>query len=471
MAPSTKLIHSWLAQAWSAGAEAGKGAGRAGEELTVPEDWSDIIEQPEKLKGTTHSYQTKHEFDSTKCHARMFKNPGGFEVQCSRIFTDDEGQCLCGIHQKQFLKLPEGAKDIPFGRYNQERPQYTLNKAQDGESIPGDKLVWSDQKQLKKEASLTTKNATAAKMRTDLNSWQVTHDGIKGKQLTLLYNEELAKRDNAIDLEKDIDDNTTLSPQQSEEDSDSETNTGSDSEQEKSSPQAVSDPEKLSTPEPALAEDLEIDDNNELVEPEPEPEPGSEPESEPGSPRSEPIPEQEPDPNLEPESKPDQKPESAKDAVNFEDMPAPHPDGNAAKKEVEEECSDSTHPSNVKDIREFFKEKKEIIEALDISLDSLRGKTMYLAKYEEIVKAIEEHENQDEDGDEDGDETDSLSDDDEIDYVESTYEEIDYLEDENSDKVFNLQKQHVGDWDENGDIQWKDESFKIAHKSQVSQLE
>ena len=437
MAPSQKLIQTWLIQVWTTGFEAGKAYRSGDDEPKPPEDWSHIIDQPEKLKVTPLTHGSKLPFDPTKCHARMFKNPGGFEVQCTRVYTSTDGQCLCGIHQKQYINLPTGAKDIPFGRYNQERPQYTLNNAKDGEPIQGDKLIWSDQKQKKSDCTMTKKKVTSAKMRTDLKSWQVTHDGIKGKELTLLYNKELAKREKAIAL----DSNTTLNLE-----IDSSSQQNNDKESPTLSPES---PHYNDTP---VSEDP--------VEGDTEPEPESEHESEP-----------EPD-KIEEYSviTEHSRPDGSKYQV---EIITPDPKTLETLEKVgrteKVDGNDDNVPSTVKEFKEFFKEKKDIIEDLGISIDGLRGKSMYTAKYHEILEAIKDHENFDADDNESGDETEDMSDD-EIDYVETTYEEIDYLEDENSDKVFNLQKQHVGDWDENGNIVWKNKSFQIEHNHKVKNL-
>jgi len=462
MAPSQKLIQTWLIQAWTTGLEAGKAYRSGGDDPKPPEDWSDIIDQHDKFKPATLSHGTKLPFDESKCHARMFKNPGGFEVQCSRLYTND-GQCFCGIHQKQFINLPKGAEDIPFGRYNLERPQYTLNKAKDGESIQGDKLVWSDQKRKKKDSLMTTKKATAAKMRSDLKSWQVTHDGIKGKQLTRLYNEELAKREKAIEID---DQSLKL-----------EIDTSAQTNNQKESPTL------------ALDSPLQNDITDTRSESEPEPEPDQESETEP-----EPESDQESETEPEPESETEPEPEPESEEIEEYSVVTEHsrPDGSKYQVEVftqdpdsyltthlestdkvvqiekVDEKEDTGEPSTVKEFKEFFKKNKDFIEDLGISIEGLRGRTNYETKYHEIVKAIDEHEKIVE-ADDSGDETEDMSDDD-IEYVETTFEEIDYLEDENSDRVFNLQKQHVGDWDENGDILWKDKSFKISHDSQVQNL-
>jgi hypothetical protein len=80
-------------------------------------------------------------FNSSKCEARVEKH--GYAIQCTRS-PFSEG-CLCKTHQNMFDKLPEG-KDIPYGRFNQTRPDVTLDK--------GNPISWG----AKKVRNVSTKN-------------------------------------------------------------------------------------------------------------------------------------------------------------------------------------------------------------------------------------------------------------------------------------------------------------------------
>ena len=86
---------------------------------------------------------------------------------------------------------------------------------------------------------------------------------------------------------------------------------------------------------------------------------------------------------------------------------------------------------------------------------------------------VEDTTNHSEEESDDDDKTVDMSSDveDAIEYVDTAYEEVDYLEDEDSDRVFNMRKQHVGDWDENGDIRWINDSFRIAHQNMVEAMQ
>ena len=117
-------------------------------------------------------------FNPEKCEARIEKH--GFAIQCSR--NPFNGGCLCKTHQNTFDKLPEG-KDIPYGRYNKERPDFTLDK--------GNPIKWGEKKARGKS---TTKEEVSSKpkmgeMRDFLSSRVPTEDfrHLKKKELFDLY--------------------------------------------------------------------------------------------------------------------------------------------------------------------------------------------------------------------------------------------------------------------------------------------
>jgi len=116
-------------------------------------------------------------FNSEKCEARIEKH--GFAIQCSR--NSFNGGCLCKTHQNTFDKLPEG-KDIPYGRYNKERPDFTLDK--------GNPIKWGEKKARGKS---TTKEESSkpkmGEMRDFLSSRVPTEDfrHLKKKELFDLY--------------------------------------------------------------------------------------------------------------------------------------------------------------------------------------------------------------------------------------------------------------------------------------------
>ena len=82
----------------------------------------------------------KKPFDVTKCEARIEKH--GYAIQCTR--SPLNGGCLCGLHQNMVNKLSEG-KDIPYGRFNQPRPDITLDK--------GNPIKWGPKNTRNKDSS------------------------------------------------------------------------------------------------------------------------------------------------------------------------------------------------------------------------------------------------------------------------------------------------------------------------------
>ena len=98
----------------------------------------------EKLKDSPSLEGLSHlPFSASQCEARVEKH--GFAIQCTR--SPFGGGCLCKTHQNMFDKLPDG-KDIPYGRYNKERPNNTLNN--------GDPIKWDGVERQKKKLSSST---------------------------------------------------------------------------------------------------------------------------------------------------------------------------------------------------------------------------------------------------------------------------------------------------------------------------
>ena len=116
-------------------------------------------------------------FNPSKCEARVEKH--GYAIQCTR--NPFEGGCLCKTHQNMFDKLPEG-KDIPYGRFNQPRPDITLDK--------GNPISWGPKKSRKKDSSKNENpKLKVGEMRDYLSSRIPVEDfrGLKKKELTEIY--------------------------------------------------------------------------------------------------------------------------------------------------------------------------------------------------------------------------------------------------------------------------------------------
>ena len=122
-------------------------------------------------------------------------------------------------------------------------------------------------------------------------------------------------------------------------------------------------------------------------------------------------------------------------------------------------CGLSLIPEKPNTVSEY----KELFDKIGIDYSNLRGSRAYKQAYEGYLKEKEEAE---------GEKTEPLSDDDDElqedtnKYDETNFEGVDYLEDEDTAKVYNLKGQLVGKWnDDIDDIIWESEEFKIAHEN------
>lgn len=117
-------------------------------------------------------------FNPCKCEARVEKH--GYAIQCTR--SPFGTGLLCKTHQNMLDKLPEG-KDIPYGRFNQPRPDITLDK--------GNPISWGPKKSRKKDSSKSDSKPKlkVGEMRDYLSSRIPVEDfrGLKKKELTEIY--------------------------------------------------------------------------------------------------------------------------------------------------------------------------------------------------------------------------------------------------------------------------------------------
>jgi len=108
-------------------------------------------------------------------------------------------------------------------------------------------------------------------------------------------------------------------------------------------------------------------------------------------------------------------------------------------------------------------EFKKYFQDLGISTEGLRGKKAFKDKYDEYQKGKES-------AVDDGEETEDMSDDelekDTSSFVEVDYEGVEYLEDEDTSNIYNAAHQLVGKWNEDGDeVIWSSDSFRVAHET------
>jgi hypothetical protein len=387
-----KMLDTWLEAAWRDGFSKGVDG-----EDSIP-DFSTLDPRgPEDGKKLSPSEAQVAEYNSCKCGARMFRE--GFGVQCSRKTFGDG--LLCKTHQKVIdEQSPEF--DLPFGWFNKERPTHHLDQKQHGKPI-----AWSDMKKASKNS--TKKRATAKEMREQLTEMGISIDGLKGKDLTLKYND-------VMDSQQKPDENS-----QSDENSQPE-------EQHHETPTTPQDTHTLNE-----RQEVEIKTTVEIVKNRN----GSETEIH----RQELIP-------LTSDK------ELAKDSDSESEDPAAGTGLNQLHDSKQESPKKESVPSTTAQFKKLFQE-------LGISTEGLRGKKAFKDKYDEYLeeKKIE-------------DETEDMSDEedelekDETNYVEVDFEGIEYLEDEDTSNIYNTSHILVGKWNEDGDdIIWASESAKADHDS------
>jgi hypothetical protein len=388
-----KMLNTWLEAAWRDGyTKAGSG------EDSLPDFKAMDPRGPEDGKKLSAKEAESSEYDTCKCAARMFRE--GCGVQCTR--KPFEGGLLCKTHQNK-LDGQGSEFDLPFGWFNKERPTHHLDEKDHGKSI-----AWSDTKKARSESK---KRVPAKEMREKLTEMGISIDGLKGKALTLRYNEVMDAKDSDTDSvsESDSSENSTEIPSETQS-SPQETHTV----QEQVQDEEIQDEEKK-------VEEFKIEESVEIVVNSN----GSETE----------IYRQ----NLVPVDKVEEKEDSESDS----DDPA------AGTGLVKIESSSSSVPATTAEFKEYFQD-------LGISTDGLRGKKAFKDKYDEYQKG------------KDGEQTEDMSDDelekDTSSFVEVDYEGVEYLEDEDTSDIYNTAHQLVGKWNVDGDkILWSSDSFRVAH--------
>jgi len=288
--------------------------------------------------------------------------------------------------------------DLPFGWFNKERPTHHLDEKDHGKPI-----AWND---LKKSKSSTKKRATAKEMREQLTEMGISIDGLKGKALTLKYNEVMDAKDTDSDTESDSSENSTEIP-----------------------PETPTQPQTAHTVHEQAQdqsqggvqdEEFKIEESVEIVVNSN----GSETE----------IHRQE----LVPVDKVEENEES------------PDPAAGTGLVKID---SSQLVPTTTAEFKKYFQD-------LGISTEGLRGKKAFKDKYDEYHKSKEM----------DGEETEDMSDDelekDTSSFVEVDYEGVEYLEDEETSNIYNAAHQLVGKWNEDGDeVIWSSDSFRVAHET------
>jgi len=380
-----KMLNSWLEAAWRDGFSKGVDG-----EDSIPEFSSLDPRGPEDGKKIDPAEAQLAEYNPCKCGARMFRE--GFGVQCSRKPFGDG--LLCKTHQKVIDGQPSEF-DLPFGWFNKERPMQHLDQKQHGKPI-----AWNDTK--KSKTTNTKKRASAKEMREQLTEMGVSIDGLKGKALTLKYNEVM---DSQQKPPADSQSDTETSPKEAHESPSlpQQTHTLQEQEQEQEQLTLKLEAEYESEPEDPAA-------GTGLVKNSPKESPKSE------SPKQEPT-----------------KPEPSKESPEQEFV-----------------------PSTTAEFKKLFAE-------IGISAEGLRGKGAFKQRY---IQHLKEQEQAQENGEETEDMSDEELGLDTSNFVEVDFEGVEYLEDEDTSNIYNVSHQLIGKWNEDGDdIIWADNTFKSAHET------
>jgi len=342
-------------------------------------------------------------FDPTRCEARIEKH--GYAIQCTR--SPLNGGCLCGLHQNMVNKLPEG-KDIPYGRFNQPRPDITLDK--------GNPIKWGPKKTRKKNTSKVDvkPKLKVGDMRDYLSSRipVVDFKDLKKKELTEVYlkvkEEENKTPKSSSSDEENTEDNSVKSspiPEQPQEQPQEQSEEQSEEQPEEQSQQSEEQPQEQLEEQSGGNPEEQLEEQHEE----------------------------------KPEEQSEEKQEKVED------------DGKGTGLKLE--------PDRPKSVKEY----KELFDKLGLDYSTLKGRRAYSQAYDDYLKEQENEKTQpmssdDEDDDELQEDTNS--------YDEISFEEVDYLEDEETGKIYNLKHQCVGKWnDDSDDIIWASEDFKLEHEN------
>jgi len=392
-----KMLNVWLEAAWRDGFTKGVDG-----EDSIPDFMALDPRGPGDGKKLSAKEAESTEYNTCKCAARMFRE--GCGVQCTR--KPFEGGLLCKTHQNK-LDGQGSEFDLPFGWFNKERPTHHLDEKDHGKSI-----AWSDTKKIRSESK---KRVPAKEMREKLTELGISIDGLKGKALTLRYNEVMDSTDSdtGSDTGSDSSDNATEIP--------SETPTQPQSTHTVHQQVQEQKGEEKDDEEFKIEESVEIVVNSN----------GSETEIH----RQELVPVDKVEEKVD-----DEDPESSDPAA-----------GTGLVK-----SGSSGVPSTTAEFKKLFGE-------LGISVEGLRGKKAFKDKYEEYQKSKDSSVD-------DGEDTEDMSDD-ELDkdtssFVEVDYEGVEYLEDEETSNLYNAAHQLIGKWNEDGDEVFGHQSLTVLRTKQ-----
>jgi hypothetical protein len=417
--PTDKQMQLWLESVWRDGFDKGVD-GR--DELP---DFADFDPRLSDGSSTKPDYSELAQFNPCKCGARTYKD--GYPVQCSRSHLD--GEFYCKTHLKKFNDAQGTGFNLRFGQYDGDRPTHWLDKS-DGAII-----AWHDVKKTKSSSS-NTSSSKKTKMKVgelrEFLSNRIPNEqlrGLKKPELEALYEKQM-----------------NSSPEHSS-DSETEPLDSPKNLEEFTGPEPEPDPEPA--PEP---------------ESEPEAEPESEPEAEPESePEAEPEAESEPDLVLEPEES-ESMTEIDRQALDQggefvgKSIIVPHePEVTSPRSQLIDELRSLKNSEKKKRAKASgaTEDDMELIDDADDVSQALVDLIISLELPPKVEAPVEDSDDED-------------LDEDKSNYDEITHDGVDYLEDEETGDVYNMEFKLVGKWNENADeIMWKSDNDRLTHESKA----
>jgi hypothetical protein len=401
-----KVVLQWLESAWRDGFVKGQD-GRD----DMP-DFATLDPRGAAVK-VSHEEASVLPFDESHCCARMFK--GGFGVQCTRGPLDDHD--FCKIHQKKFDSLGDGL-DVPFGRYNGERPTISLDK------VDGDKIGWADLRAT--SSTVSKKRAPAQEMRDKLTEMGVSIEGLKGKALTERYNDVMDHEKPDSPSDDDLEQDHVEAPV--EETTVEET--------------TVEEVQENSVEETTIEETTVEETTVEEVQ-------GNSVEE---------VQEQVQDPVEEvQEQVQDPVEESTTEAPVEESTTEAPVEESTTEDPVEEDDGSGTGLNSSQSYPTSVSSYKQLFSKLGIETEGLKGKDSFKESYDKYLA-------------EKAEDTEDLSEE-ELNLDEKNFDEIDfegvtYLEDEDTGDIYSLAHKKMGKWDVDcTEIIWIDETARIEHES------
>ena len=314
-----------------------------------------------------------------------------------------DGERFCKTHLDKYNTAQEQGLDLRFGHYDGERPTHWLDKPD------GEKIGWYDTKKTKSKTSSSNSSGTTKKMKVgELREFLSTRlpnehiRGLKKKELQELYDKEMSS----------------------------------------SPPESDTDTEPLESPK----------NIQELV-----------PES------------QEPEPEMEPEPTADRDPitePSEKEAKLIAESPTIDPiklGKTLDTMKANEETVDDTDPrealiQELKSLKNSERKKRaKKAGATEDDLDEVDDADDSTQALIDLIISLELPNNPTKPVDPESDEE---LDEDKVNYEEISHDGVDYLEDEETGNIYNLEFKHVGKWNENNDdIIWGNDDYRRIHEA------